>query len=124
MKKTVGFVVVTIILVVTIFMLATKTVQSSNYDDIREIEAYYQVLEKEYLTEVRGYLNDEGLVNSGVMITRVVEEDGGREYMVTIHHNRLDKFSEEEKSDLVEKLSGLAFEGENCSFTYYLEGNA
>ena len=124
MKKTVGFVVVTIILVVTIFMLATKTVQSRNYDDIREIEAYYQVLEKEYLTEVRGYLNDEGLVNSGVMITRVVEEDGGREYMVTIHHNRLDKFSEEEKSDLVEKLSGLAFEGENCSFTYYLEGNA
>lgn len=124
MKKTVGFVVVTIILMLTIFMLATQTVQSSNYDDMKEIEAYYRVLEKEYLTEVRGYLNDEGLINCGVMITRVVKEDGSREYTVTIHHSRLDKFSEEEKVELVEELSGLAFEGENCSFTYSLTGNA
>lgn len=114
----------TIILMLTIFLLTTQTVQSSNYDDIKETEAYYQVLEKAYLAEVRGYLNDEGLINCGIMITRVVEEDGSREYTVAIHHNRLDKFSEEKKAELVEELNGFAFEGENCSFTYSLTGNA
>ena len=124
MKKTFGFIVVTIILVVTIFILATKTVQSSNYDDIRELESYYRVLEKEYLTEIKSFLNEEGLVNSGVMITRVVEADGSREYTVTIHHSRLDLFSEEEKTELVETLRQIAFDNENCSFTYSLAGNA
>ncbi len=124
MKKTIGFILGTLFLMLTIFIMTTKTVQSSEYDSIRETEAYYQVLEKEYLAEVRGYLNEEGLVNCGVMLTRVVEEDGNRIYTVTIHHVRLDKFTEEEKADLIKKLRVIAFEGENCSFTYSVVGNA
>ena len=124
MKKTVGFLVGTIFLMLTIFLLATQTVQSSECHNRKETEAFYQALEKEYLADIKGYLNTEGLVNSGVMITRIVEEDGSRVYTVTIHHRRLDKFSEEEKAELIEELRMLAFWDENCSFTYSVEGNA
>lgn len=124
MKKTVGYVTVTILLVLIIFGLASKTVQSQNPYDMKEQEAYYRLLEKEYLAEVRTYLNSAGLNNCGVMLTRVVEADGNREYTITIHHSRLDKFSVEDKVAIMEELREFAFEGENCSFIYSLSGNA
>ena len=68
----------------------TKTVQGQADDDAVVSEKYYQALEQEYVSEIRAYLNEQGFLNSGVTLTRVVDEQGSRDYQVILHHKYLE----------------------------------
>ncbi|MBR1931289.1 MAG: hypothetical protein IJ833_07460 [Lachnospiraceae bacterium] len=80
-----------------------------------EEEAYYQTLEKEMERQVREYLNEQGFQNSGVMLTRVMEADGSREYTLTVHHSRIENLNQEAQDALGAELEHFFFKGENCS---------
>ena len=66
--------------------------------------------------ETREFLTEEGFLNSGVMLTKVVDADGSREYTLTVHHGRIDEMTEEEREILLEKMEQLVFAGEGVSF--------
>jgi len=84
---------------------------------MKENESYYQTLEKDMVKDVRNFLSDMGYTNSGVMLTRVVNEDESREYTLTVHHHLIDKLSTEERMELEKELSLFYFDAVDCSFS-------
>ncbi|MGN1147831.1 MAG: hypothetical protein ACI4TB_05375, partial [Lachnospiraceae bacterium] len=124
MKKTGSFVAVTIFLVLLSAFFITGTVKSQSKEEMKLSEEYFHQLEKEYVKEMREYLNEAGFTDSGVMLTRTVFEDGSREYQVAIHNSRFDSLAEAERMNLIQELEKKVFKEENCSFAYYLTGNA
>lgn len=118
MKKTggIGFAAVTIFLIIVTAFCCAGTVLSRTDLDDREMESYYRAQEKQLVCEARAYLNGEGLVNSGIMLTHTIETDGSRAYTMTVHHAEIDEMSGEERSRLLEELEGFAFESPGCTF--------
>ena len=114
--KNITFILVTIMLILISVFFITKTVQGSADINIAEKERYFIDLEQEYVSEIRTYLNEQGFTNSGVTLTRVVDEEGCREYQVMLHHKYLEKLSNEERGELFEVIEAMAFDEEGCIF--------
>ncbi len=124
MKKNIVFYTVIIVLVLTCLCSMNGIAAEKSTKASREKENYYYELEQEYLKAMRAYLNQEGYMNSGVMLTRTVYEDGSREYLIQIHNSKFDGLTEEEKETLIVALEEQAFAEENCSFEHLLKGKA
>lgn len=117
-RSTVAFITMTIGLVLIIVLCVTGTVLSQEEIGSQEMESYYRVQEKLLLNRTREYLTDKGYRNSGVTLTRVVDEEGNRNYTYTIHHGSIDKLEEADRELLIQELAELSVLGENCSFDY------
>lgn len=96
----------------------SATVHSSEKIERRDREKYYRELEEAYVEEVRLFLTEEGFRNSGITMTKVIDEDESRSYTVTIHHRRMDHLEPEEQERLYEELSHISCEGMNGKVTY------
>lgn len=122
MKKvevgTIGFWALTVFLVLVSALCITGTVMSRSNPGGREIENYYMALEKQLVCDTREYLNKSGFPNSGVTLTRVVNENGMREYTMTVHHGKIDRMDENSRQILKEALSQFVFAEENCTFCH------
>jgi len=114
--KNITFIVSTIALILISAFFITKTVRGEADHERIATEKYYQVLEQEYVSEIRAYLNEQGFENSGVALTRVVDEQGGREYQITLHHKYLEKLSMEERNKIFGAIKNMAFENTGCIF--------
>lgn len=114
--------IITVLLVLIIAFCISGTVIGQNKGDARAEEQYYQAAEQAYIKEIRNLLEEKGYSNSGVTMNRVIEEDGTREYTVTIHHRRISCLSDEQKNALVTECQSIDFSVENCSiFHEFLE---
>ena len=90
-------------------LFTSATVQSQEGELIVD-EAGMRAMEREYVQEIRTYLESQGYENSGVNLTYVTEEDGQRSYMVLIHHKRISKLSEDKKQSLFSEVEEMAFQ--------------
>lgn len=99
------------------FCISLTAVSQSRIER-REQEAYYHAKEQELVQKTREYLNKAGFVNSGVMLTRVVDAEGARDYTMTVHHHRISKLDREDREALIEELKEFDFTSEECSFSY------
>lgn len=113
-----GFWAVTVLFLLVAALLCAGTAVSGTDMGARELEKYYREKEYELAADIRGMLQREGMENSGVMVTRVVEADGSRSYTVTVHHSGIDNMSEAERQQLLRRLENLNFEGEGCTFSH------
>lgn len=113
-----GFVAVTVILILVAAFFCAETVLGSFGRSNRETEEYYMAKERELTDRVREFLDGEGFRDSGVMVTRVVEEDGSREYTVAVHNREIDALEESERENLLSELERLTFIGDRCSFRH------
>lgn len=113
-----GFWAVTVLLVLAAALLCAGTVVSGSSADAKELEEYYREKECQLAADVSGLLEKEGLENSGVMVTRVVEADGTRSYTVTVHHGDIDSMDKAEREELLRKLTALNFLGEGLNFSH------
>lgn len=114
--KNMAFITATIILILCSAFFITKTVRGQVDSETAANEKYYRVLEQEYVSEIRKYLNEQGFENSGVTLTRVVDECGDRDYQVTLHHEYLKKLSAEERERIFSEIRALAFQEDGCIF--------
>lgn len=114
--STIAFTAVTLGLVAVIAFCMVGTVVSQTDIGARELENYYREQEKVLLQEAKEYLTELGFQNSGVTLTRVVDEEGKRDYTFTIHHGKIDRMSEEERAKLAELLLTRVVLDENCTF--------
>lgn len=105
-----GFVAVTILLILLTALCFAGTVASRTTLDSSELEGYYRQQEEQLVSRARDFLEEQGFVYSGVMLTRVVEADGSRAYTLTVHHGEIDRMSAPEREALAERLEGLAFQ--------------
>lgn len=114
--KEAAFVLFTVLLVLGLALFISQTVMSQTEGNIAVDEKHFQVLEQEYVSEIRTYLEAQGFKNSGVSLTRVVETDGSRSYEVVLHHKGIDKLTREEQAALLEAVEELAFHITGCNF--------
>lgn len=114
------FGVLTILLVLIILFCVKGTVMSRDSGGYERQNKYYAVLEQEYLEKTRRLLNEEGFSNCGINLRWVANEEGSREYTVTLHHRRLERMTGREQSDLTERLMGAEFQDAACSFRYVI----
>lgn len=110
----------TVVLVLTLFAVFcyAGTVKGRTDPGVREIEGYYQEKEKGLVADVKEFLSGQGFVHSGVMLTRVIEADGSREYTLTVHHGKIDRLDEESRQLLMNELEEIVFEGGDCTFRH------
>ena len=108
---------VTIILVFVTAFCCAGTVMSRIGFSGQELETYYRERERQLVEDAREYLRQQGYENSGVMLTRVVDADGSREYTLSVHHGRIAALSEEELEQLAEGLREIAFTDQNSVFS-------
>ena len=84
-------------------------------------EGSYLERDEQLVKEIREYLGRKGYEDSGVMLTRVVETDGRREYTLSIHHGRITAMTGEEQERLADSLQEMAFTDQNCVFFVSLQ---
>lgn len=114
--KNITFIATTIVLILISAFFITKTVRGQEDHEMIATEKYYQALEQEYVSEIRAYLNGQGFENSGVTLTRVIDEQGVREYQITLHHKYLEKLSTEKRDEVFGVIKNMAFENIGCIF--------
>lgn len=120
--KEVLFGIFTLVLMGGIWFFVSGTVVSQADGCITVDEQYYQVLEKEYVKEIRGFLTEQGYENSGVNLTMVEDEDGNRSYSVEVYHKGICKLSEQTQEELFAQIEAMAFEVVGCRFEVSLLG--
>lgn len=116
MKKSRGFVLVTVLLIAITVFSVTGTVKSQSRAEIKIDTEHYKQLEREYVREVKNYLSEQGFENSGVMLTYVSYGSSTRHYTVTIHNEKISGLSESEKVTLKNEILELSFEAPECTF--------
>ncbi len=107
-KRTALFIIVTIIFILISTFCISATVVSQSHISDRTLDKYRKVQEKEYVTELRGYLAKQGYYNSGVTLTSVTDAEGSRTYTATIHHAGIDRLTEDERTDLKRQIAALS----------------
>jgi hypothetical protein len=115
-RKEAVFVMVTVFLVLVLWLFVSETVMSQTEGNITVDEEAFAELEKDYVDTTREYLEGKGYRNSGVALTRVVDENGERSYEMVLHHKNLYKLSTEEQEKLMEEIATMAFHVSGCEF--------
>jgi len=111
-------IVFSIVLVLVIAFCITETVVSQSNEARCIEEKYYDEMEDAYLTELKQLLTEEGYRNSGVTMTRVIDEAGVRSYTVSIHHKLICKMSSGEQEQLAKMLGTVTFADTSCAFCH------
>ncbi len=106
-RKNVLMVMMMIAAMIVICFCITGTVYSKEKQSRKEQEQYYRSVEAAYLSEVREWLGENGYENSGVTMTKVIEEDGSREYTLSVHHHKISNLEEGEQTSLKNELTGM-----------------
>ena len=110
------FVLFTLILVLCIAFFIDGTVVSQADDKVTVDEEYYQVLEREYVREVRSFLAEQGYENSGVNLTMVADAEGNRNYYMELYHRKIAGLTETQKGELFDAIKDMAFQVVGCEF--------
>lgn len=116
--KTAKFVTITILLFFITTFSVTGTVMSQSRGRNMVDAKHYRALENDYIASVRQQLAGQGYKNAGVTMTKIIENDGRREYTVMLHHKRINALSEGEQRQLAENLGNTWFPVEDCVFVY------
>ena len=117
-SRGVGGIVVMTALVLAAVSLFAGTAMGQDSLSAQEIEAYYQEKERALVAQAREFLNKEGFADSGVMLTRILDADGSREYTLTVHHGKIDRMCMEDRELLMAELEKMVFEDEDCNFKH------
>lgn len=123
MNKNIGFVLFTFVLILITGCSMGSVAMCQPGGSVKVDEQYYGQLEEEYMEEVRGLLEEAGLVHAGVTLTHVREEDGTRIYTLHVHHRSYSCLNQEERDGLSRALAECAFETERCAFIQEIEGD-
>lgn len=115
-RKDVVFVLVTVLLVLILWLFISETVMSQTEGNIVVDEVAFLQLEDDYVGTVKNYLEEKGYRNSGVTLTRVVDESGERSYEMVLHHKNMYKLSSEEQEIMLEEIETMAFHVSGCKF--------
>lgn len=115
-RKEAVFVMVTVFLVLILWLFVSETVMSQTEGNITVDEEAFLELEDDYVGAVRTYLEGKGYRNSGVALTRLVDESGDRSYEMVLHHKNMYKLSLEEQETMLEEIAAMAFHVSGCKF--------
>ena len=105
----------TALLIAGAFFLFSLTVKGLERNDSEALNEYFEILEDEYVSSARDYLNEKGYVNSGVMLNHTTDENGMRTYTLSIHNSRFEYASDEKIEEIKTALEELSFSDPRCT---------
>ena len=108
---------VIVLLCVTGFLIKGTVVSQAKSRIQQENEAYHE-MEKDYIRKTREALKENGFENSGINLTKVIDEDGKRTYRVVVHNSKINRLNNSEKNTLEAILKSIEFADENCDFCH------
>lgn len=117
-KQVCGTVFITVMLILTVFMVWSMKAESRTQAAMLFDNSMYEEKEAAYQQEVSSVLADYQCYRSGVMLTRELDLDGGRWYRLQIHDSRFALMDEAQKNELrlsLEKLQIQDYAGEALS---------
>ena len=123
MKRNIFYVMITILLLLCIAFFSRETVQAQRAGRITVDTEGQRAIEKKHVEQVKAVLQEHHLTNSGVMMTKVIYENGKREYTVKINNRLLQKMTSYEQMQIKNKLENIAFPLPDCSFSYEIMEN-
>lgn len=109
-------VVFTVLLILIAAFCISGTVFCRNKGGNQMEEQSWKVMEQEYVARLYSLLEEKGYCNSGVTMNRVIQADGSREYVVKIHHRRINRLDACGQAALLGECRKIAFPVEDCSF--------
>ncbi len=121
MKKTICVAVLGLIIVLATFMgmrIVTGAVERDNMKVQMRLRDEY---EKESISEIKGILEEYGLRNSGVNLTKSTEDREVWDYSLVIYNDSLKYLSESDKMDLAARLDEIKLYSEDDSLTVILK---
>lgn len=119
MKKRIAYVSVTIILTAVIFFCFSATAYSQSLDrGMTADREGIELQEKEITLAIREVLEEYGCKNSGITMTKVFREDGGRDYEILIHHRNLSYLSASDTDAMEAQLLSVTGQWEDVTFCY------
>lgn len=107
-----------ILLVLISAFAVSGTVLSQSSSNSKEQKEYYKTLEHEYIDSMRDFLEEQGYVDSGITMNRVIDEDGSMAYTVMIHHRRISALDSLQRDELTLSCREVKFPIEGCSLCY------
>lgn len=84
-------------------------------------EQYYNQLDGIFLQKIKLKLQENGYVNTGVTLTKVIEEEKEIIYQIRIYNKKLNNLSTEDQSSLKEDINSIVEEYEDCNFEIWLQ---
>lgn len=111
-------VIISAMLILVTALCVSGTVLSQSGHASEAEEKYYKEMEEIYADEIRTLFEEAGYRNSGIMMTRIIDEEGQRSYTVTIHHDKLHKLSAAEKQELLDACGRIEFPDRECGFCH------
>lgn len=104
------------VLLITIFSLGAGIRANGRANRIPDITAEgYRSIERKYVEEVRETLDKNGFANAGISMTKQVNETGGFDYTLNVHHRRIDRMDDVERAELAKILTNRDIEVDDSS---------
>ena len=120
MRKNIGFILITLLLMMIILTCFSMNVYSQSMENkIMADKEQTDLLEKEYLKEMKHILSNYGCENAGVTMTKVYGEDVNS-YEVAIHHSNLRFLDDTGKAQLLMQLQNLVKDFPCAVFVFHL----
>lgn len=116
LKEIAATMVITAVLIFVIVFCICGTVYGQSGGKNEEEEQYYSILEQAYVSEICNLLKERGYCNSGVTMNRVYQEDGTRQYIVTIYHRKIMNLDSIRQKKLLDECRMIDFPVEDCVF--------
>ena len=107
-QKGLEIVLITALVLVALCLCFGMTVIAKNRMEREEKQRQYLSGKVRVTASVRDYLNAQGYTNSGISITRHELDDGSEEYLLTVHHGKIDKLDDHSRIVLVSNLSSFS----------------
>ena len=111
MKKTNIVLTLGRILIITLCISVRANGRSNRIPDITN--EYYRQIEKAYVDDVKDKLTRIGFSNAGVAMTKVVNDKGGFDYTLKVHHRRIDRMDESAREELSRLLTSADIDVDN-----------
>lgn len=108
-----------IILTLVLILITTLSIRGTAYSMEKtnmhdSMDPYYKSLENEYTNNVKNLLSELGYSNAGIMLTKVVDVDGNREYTLSLHHKLLSN-NNERLNEVTEAIKSIGAPVANSS---------
>lgn len=113
-----GMAGITALLMMAGVLLLSMAALSQGRKSAREQKEYYKAMEQEYMEQMRSLLEEEGYLNSGITMNRVIDEDESLSYVVTIHHKGISGLDDRQRQELLSKCEEIEFPDRDCSFCH------
>lgn len=112
------FLTLLFLLICVLGFFTVKTIELRAQSGQQAERKLYHEMEAEYLKETKEILSEAGYKNSGVNMTKIIDEEGMRTYTVRIHNRRIDALKDAEKEELMNELRSVCFADGQCEFKH------